>query len=45
MQVANFYNRMGMKEVYSEDEKNIKYILDLPSKAAAPEWIEINILE
>jgi FkbH-like protein len=45
MQVANFYNRMGMKEVNSENEKNIKYILNLPSQAAAPEWIEINILE
>ena len=45
MQVAGFYNRMGMSPEANKDEKNIQYTLNLPQQENCPEWIDIRFME
>jgi len=45
MQVASFYNRMGMTPQSSNDESNTQYFLNLPQRENSPEWIETSFME
>jgi len=45
MQVASFYDRMGMSPESNKDERNVQYTLNLPQQENCPEWIDISFME